>query len=49
MDTALIVLKIIMFSLLLVAPVIIGRQISQAAKGRDARVVVAPLAAEDAP
>ena len=42
MDVALIVLKVIMFSLLLVAPIIIGRQITHAAKGKDARVVVAP-------
>ena len=42
MDIALIVLKLVMFSILLVAPVLIGRQITQAAKGKDARVVVMP-------
>ena len=42
MDVALIVLKVIMFSLLLVAPIIIGRQITQAAKGKDARPIIVP-------
>lgn len=48
MSIALIILKIIMFTILIVGPIVIGRQIAQAAKGRDARTASLPIEAEDA-
>ena len=49
MTIALVILKLIMFTLLIVGPIVIGRQITQAARGRDARVAIAaPVEVEEA-
>ena len=49
MTIALLILKLIMFTILIVGPVMIGRQITQAARGRDARTVsAAPAEVEEA-
>ncbi len=49
MTIALLLLKLIMFTILIVGPILIGRQMTQAARGRDARpAIAAPAEVEEA-
>ena len=48
MDIALWVLKLIMFTVLIVGPAVIGRHLWQAAKGQAMQPAAAPVAADEA-